>query len=244
MTIGVTDTMGPEDKFLRYVAWLTAGERGASCTRLSYAEGNAAAIDKCDALLLTGGHDVDPALYDGGDAGAGRGAAIGVVAIDRRRDDFELAILRKALRRGLPVLGICRGLQLANVAFGGSLIADLETAGYPAHRSAAGECAHDLEVDRGSLLFACTGAERGRVNSSHHQAAGRLGSGLVAVAHAPDGVVEALEHRGAGATPFFLLIQWHPERMGETPNPFAGAIRQKFFSAIDLMKTSHTAQGS
>lgn len=240
MTIGVTDTMGPEHKFLRYVDWLRGASPAAACLKLSYADGNAAALDRCDALVLTGGHDVDPALYE--TAGARTGPGRGAESTDRRRDDFELGLLRRALERPMPLLAICRGLQLTNVAFGGTLIADLESAGYPPHRAAKGECRHDVGASPGSFLAACTQAARGSVNSSHHQAAGTIGRGLVVTARSADGVVEAIERDPAGAHAgdgggFFLLIQWHPERMDDPSNPFADGIRKRFFSSIDLMNT-------
>ena len=131
MRIAVTDTLGPEDKFQNYITWLQEGAVQVDCTRVSYRLDNLGEVDSCDALVLTGGHDVDPSLY--GD----HSYHPTIKNIDRKRDDFERKALDRAFARRLPVLGICRGLQLANVYFGGTLIPDIIEAGFPSHRSDA-----------------------------------------------------------------------------------------------------------
>jgi putative glutamine amidotransferase len=165
-----------------------------------------------DGLLIAGGQDVDPRLY-----GAVPTAAS--TLLDPARDRFEIDLVRAAVALDRPVLGICRGLQLINVAFGGTLHSDLAVGageshaflGYPAwHRS------HPVQLLPGSRLGEMLGSTVS-VNSYHHQCVSRLGGELVAVALASDGVVEAVELRGAE----LLGVQWHPEMLRE-PDPVFG----------------------
>jgi len=160
-----------------------------------------AAVGECDAVLLTGGHDVDPALYGEENAGLVKG-------IDTDRDRFEVQVVLQAVDRGQRVLGICRGIQILNVALGGSLHQDLVTDGLDQHsvEDRPHEPVHDLVVAPGSLIEALL-AGTVKVNSLHHQGVKVLGAGLEATAHAPDGLIEAFE------APGILGMQWHPERM-------------------------------
>ena len=157
---------------------------------------NAATLAGLDGLLLPGGSDVDPALF-----GAPRDPKIGDP--DRERDKLETALLREALYRDLPVLAICRGLQLLNVAQGGTLLQDVE-----GHRCPDELEVHPIAIADGSKLRSILEVEEFVVNSRHHQCVDRVASGLVVVAKAPDGVVEALELPGRR---FVLAVQWHPE---------------------------------
>lgn len=179
-----------------------------------------AILAEADALVLTGGGDVDPRCYGADPAGA--------VLVDPARDDFELALLREALARDLPVLAVCRGHQLLNVHLGGTL-RDLRqdrelsrTHGI----SARSLVAHDVEVRPGSCLAELwEGARSAEVNSFHGQAIDQVASGLVVSARAADGVVEAVE---VPDRRFVLGVQWHPEMMS-TPQAraiFAGLLRE------------------
>lgn len=159
-------------------------------------------LDRIDGLLLTGGGDVDPALYSASDDMA--------ELVDRQRDDFEIALYRGAIQRGMPVLGICRGIQLINVIHGGTL-QNLRQDPELSTRHGIGLAsmtAHPITVTRGSQLAEILGRERLEVNSFHGQAVDQLGQGLTVVARAEDGVVEAIERPGQ---PFVLCTQWHPE---------------------------------
>ncbi|MDQ1122015.1 gamma-glutamyl-gamma-aminobutyrate hydrolase family protein [Microbacterium trichothecenolyticum] len=165
-------------------------------------------MEHLDGLLLTGGDDVDPTLY-----GSHAGATTTVV--DPLRDASELELLSAARSKGVAVLGICRGLQLINVAHGGSLIADLPLSEGCAHASYAYPRAyrrHEVSFAPGSRAHDAYRADT-LVNSFHHQAADRLGAGLVATGWAPDGIVEALE----SSTEPILAVQWHPECFGRDP---------------------------
>ena len=162
-------------------------------------------LERIDALLLIGGADIDPALY-----GAEPDAAL--EATYPERDRFEIALLRGALERELPVLGICRGMHLINVALGGTLQQDLvdERGGHP-HRRVHGSfegTEHRAALAAGSLVAEAAGEEAHVVRCHHHQAVAELGEGLVATARSADGVVEALE---AADGRWLLGVQWHPE---------------------------------
>jgi putative glutamine amidotransferase len=231
MKIGVTDTMESEHKFKKYIEWLTNTHPEAECVVLSYKEDNLKLVDECDALLLTGGHDVDPGLY-GGMVNHPK-----IIDVDRMRDDFETKALERALNADLPVLGVCRGLQLTNVVFGGTLIADIEEAGYHNHRSEKeAERRHDLIAERESMLYDITGRISGTINSSHHQAVLLPGKGLKVSARSEDGVIEALEYHEPDKHQFLLLVQWHPERMYDRESRFARKIAEAFLTAVKLAK--------
>jgi gamma-glutamyl-gamma-aminobutyrate hydrolase PuuD len=173
-------------------------------------------LDRLDALVLAGGADVDPARY-----GADRSPRTGPAASDR--DDAELALLTAALERDVPVLAVCRGSQVLNVALGGDLVQHLpDEVGHEQHRHTPGEFAdHDVAVKPDSRLGAILG-DRAPVKSHHHQGYGRIGDGLVAVAWAEDGTVEGLEDPSKR---FALGVLWHPEE-GEDFALFQALVEQ------------------
>lgn len=178
-------------------------------------------------LLLTGGEDVAPAHY-----GATAHPALGEVHPER--DAFELALVRAARARGLPTLAICRGVQILNVALGGTLVQDLpsEWTGDVAHDGAweRHERVHPVRVAEGSRLAAALGAMELRVNSMHHQALAALAPGLTAVVHAPDGVVEGVEW---GDDDWWMLgVQWHPEELVHTAEGWDRALFARFADAV------------
>lgn len=159
-------------------------------------------LDRVDALVLQGGGDVHPEHY-------GHVLHPETNTLDRRRDAFELALLRAARARAVPVLGICRGIQLVNVGYGGTLVQHLPEVTDLDHEQldAWDAVAHRVDIAPGSRLAAALGETSLEVNSVHHQAVDRIGAGLRAVAWAEDGVVEALEH----ASEPVVAVQWHPE---------------------------------
>lgn len=225
MIIGVTDDRVNEEKYHLYDEWLRAGDNDVEIVRLTPQDGNAPAVERCDALVLTGGGDLDPRMYG---KVAGHSS---LYEISPERDAFEAALVRGALGAGRPILGICRGLQLVNVVLGGTLITDLEEAGHPSHRTVNGvKCRHDVRLERGSAFGRHIGVDAGRVASSHHQAAERIGEGLAIVARSDDGVVEALELAGTDGALRAILVQWHPERMNGTP--LSEGLRNYYFNSL------------
>jgi putative glutamine amidotransferase len=169
------------------------------------------ALEGIDGVLLSGGEDIDPVWYCMDPV-----AQLG--AVDPARDRFEFALFAAARERGLPVLGICRGLQLVNVAMGGVLWQDL-----PSERPSAVQHdrpdardarTHDVALATGTRTASALGSSELAVNSFHHQGVRTLADGLVATAHAPDGLVEAFE--GAEGA-WLVAVQWHPEEMHADP---------------------------
>ena len=179
-----------------------------------------------DGLVLTGGEDVDPRHY-----GASPHPALGEV--HAQRDAFELALARAAQARRLPTFAICRGVQILNVALGGTLVQDLpsERAGALAHDGAwdRGARVHPVELTAGSRLARAVGAQRLTVNSLHHQAIADTAPALVATGHAPDGVVEGVEARDDAW--WMLGVQWHPEELTATAEGWDRALFAAFAEA-------------
>jgi putative glutamine amidotransferase len=184
------------------------------------------ALEGCDGVLLTGGADVDPDRY-------GDRTRHPTLELAPERDAYELALTRAALARDLPLLAICRGVQVLNVAAGGTLVQDLPSEHPSALRHTVREpkhaIAHDVQVAPGTCLAALVdraGAPPNRVavNSRHHQAVKNTAPGFVVSAIAPDGVIEAIEKPG---TRFCLGVQWHPENFwatGEFRGLFSGLV--------------------
>ena len=186
-------------------------------------------LEGMDGLMLTGGEDIDPALY-----GAARHAT--VEDVHSQRDAFEMALVHAARERKLPTLAICRGIQIANVALGGTLVQDIPSEWPDAlsHENVRDQRTHTVLLAPSSRLAKLLDAQEIGVNSVHHQAVGQLGSGLVATAHAPDGIIEGAEWTGDDW--WLVGVQWHPEEMISTAEPwdrklfsaFASAARERF----------------
>lgn len=170
-------------------------------------------IDKIDSLILTGGADVAPFNY-------GKNPNTHT-DYDFERDAFELALFVEAMKREMPIMAICRGLQLVNVALGGTLILDLKKAGYEdiihvredMDGSQWKDAFHTIRVSKDSRLYQNLGQDELIVNSIHHQAIDELGDGLVSVAESDDGIIEIVEMKDYEN---FIGFQFHPERMGST----------------------------
>lgn len=181
------------------------------------------ALEPLDGLVLTGGHDLDPQWYD-----AHPSPELGPV--DSRRDEFELALFHAARARGLPILGICRGMQLVNVAMGGTLYQDLpsEQPGGIHHDppGARNSRTHAVTVSEGSRLRFALDAATLVTNSFHHQAIKDLAPGLTVTARADDGVIEGVE--SAKADGWLLAVQWHPEEFHHEVN----SPDQRLFQAL------------
>lgn len=215
MTWRVSSTLN-EEADRRYARWIGAAGIDVEWTR----PGEPPPPDFA-ALVLTGGGDVDPDLY-----GAARHPRTDMV--NRARDESEIELVRLALERGRPMLGICRGLQVISVALGGRLIQHLPGAGEVHARVEGRDSGHPVDVEAGSRLAAALGS-RADVNSAHHQALDPAapGRGLRIVARSPGGIVEAVEGNGVPV----LAVQWHPERM-PPGHPASRALLQLFRALV------------
>lgn len=183
-----------------------------------------AALARCSGLVLSGGGDVDPVRYGGGPHET-------LIGVAPSRDELEWAALEAAEALDLPVLAICRGMQVLNVALGGSLVQDIpsQVEGAVAHsvQEPRHGPAHPVEVDGASRLADIAGTMRFEVNSRHHQAIDRLGAGLVVTGRSPDGIIEAVELAGER---FVVGVQWHPEDMAGHPG--IGESADRLFAAF------------
>ena len=206
-------TPGERDRAFVYLTYAEAVRRAGAIPVLvpPQPENAAGLMATLDGFLLAGGDDCDPAAY-----GEERHPTV-TDPMDARRQENDLALAEAARRHNVPTLGICLGLQVMNVAAGGTLIQDIDSqhdteiehASIPEDRAR-----HDVIVEQGTQLASVLPAGEYNVNSSHHQAIRKVGEGLRVTAHAPDGIVEGLEDP---RHPFYLGVQWHPEDMtGET----------------------------
>lgn len=168
-------------------------------------------LEQSSALLLSGGPDVHPAFFR-------KGYDTLRCSIDNWRDTLEFALINRARRMKLPVLGICRGLQILNVANGGSLIVDIpEDIGTEViHQdTTSNDVSHTIKIDTSSYLYEISGLEEGEVNSNHHQAIDIIAANFVATSTTEDGIIESIEYKYPENKPYLLAVQWHPERMDE-----------------------------
>jgi putative glutamine amidotransferase len=225
--IGITDC----SKFPNYQKWIEA-EAGVKVLKLSHHTNNAQDTEKCDGVILSGGEDVHPRFYN-------RLEYLEYChEIDERRDEFEWKVLENTEKDQLPLLGICRGLQMANVYFGGTLIPDIPAFGKFNHsRFPDKDREHTIEVDPYSELSKIVGTLKGEINSAHHQSAELVARSLVTSAISPDGIVEGLEWKVKEGRPYLQLVQWHPERMTDLQNVFSKNIKHSFLQTVRKNKS-------
>jgi putative glutamine amidotransferase len=182
-------------------------------------------LDRVDGLLLSGGLDVDPLHY-------GQEPRPDLGKVDHVRDAFELELVRHAHGRGMPILAICRGAQVLNVAFGGTLVQHIpaEVANALRHQQDSVQhdaLSHGVEIEPGTRLHRIAGVVWARVNTFHHQAPATVKAPLRISARAPDGVIEAIEDPGH---PWCVGVQWHPERRPD--DPLSRALFGEFVEAV------------
>jgi acyl-CoA reductase-like NAD-dependent aldehyde dehydrogenase/gamma-glutamyl-gamma-aminobutyrate hydrolase PuuD len=229
--IGVSFTL---TNYENYINWFTASDLGeaVSIVELSFEKNNYADIYDCDGFVLTGGVDVHPSLFDGE-----KEYANSTAAFQLERDLFEAYIYHYAIANKIPVLGICRGLQLINVLEGGKLIQDLGVEKNKAHRKDEGiDKAHEVVLAEDSLLQQIIGEKKIAVNSAHHQAidSSQLGHNLLANACSnPDNIIEGIEFKNKSGLGFMLAVQWHPERIPSVQqNEISINIKKSFIQAV------------
>lgn len=233
MIIGITDPMCDEATYARYDAFIRRWIPDAQTQILSCVTGTFAEITRCEAVVLSGGGDVHPKFYSR-DEDAGLAKDVRVL-----RDLFEFDIIHEALERNLPMMGICRGAQVFNVAMGGTLIVDIERAGFASHREADGpDRLHGVVVEADSILHGIVGRAKGMINTSHHQAVDKVGTGLRVAARAEDGIIEGLEWADPSGKPYVMLVQWHPERMEEASSSFARSLVERLAFEVNSVRAA------
>lgn len=227
----------PDRAITTYAAWLQRHRPDIQYTNL-YPLGIDSAIQLlniCDGLLLTGGPDVFPGIYQRMEDTARCGS------FDRYRDSLEFKLLARALDMKMPVVGICRGEQLINVAFGGSLIIDIPTDFDTTivHRQDDWRnCFHEVQAVTNSQLYNWSEGKAAEVTSNHHQAIDRLGAGLKISAYSTDRLPEALEWEERGGHGFLMAVQWHPERM-DTLHPLSAPLAIRFLEEAAQFSHAH-----
>ncbi|MFD1426784.1 putative glutamine amidotransferase [Kroppenstedtia sanguinis] len=189
-------------------------------------------VQQIDGLLLTGGDDIDPSLF-------GEEPLPGLGEVEPERDRMEIALVRKMVHAGKPVLAICRGCQILCIALGGDMYQDLYSQRKDSiqhvQRGPRGYLSHSVSIQEGTWLSQIAGEDRIRVNSYHHQAVRRLPEGYIPSAIAPDGVIEAFE--GDGPT-WVMGVQWHPENLFRTDR----VSRRLFHTLVDHARNKTTAR--
>lgn len=228
MKIGLTHTGNPE-KHQFYVDWLKANE-DIEIVKLSAEDRNLEGLNNCDGLVLSGGIDIHPRFYGNNTTNYTDAPDV----FNEARDEFEMAAFQLAQENNLPVLGICRGMQLINVIHKGSMLQDLGSKAKAVHIGNPDK-SHDVKIKPGTVLSGILKNDTVQINSAHHQAIDKLGAGLVINAVSADGVIEGIERKQADGKPFLLAIQWHPERMfrfGLENSAGSAAIRQRFIEEV------------
>lgn len=224
MRLVITSTDPPSHE--NYVRWLRRLDPDIDILFLTPGMDVSATLAAARGLLLPGGGDPDPALY-------GKPELRPLCRIDAARDALEFEAIRVAIERRLPILGICRGLQVTNVALGGTLVADLPTAGFDGHHWLEGDRVHDLVILPSTGLSEITGEGAAWVNSAHHQGADIVAPRLAVSARSQDGVIETLEWAQPDGKSFLLLVHWHPERLPES-HPMGDSIGRAFLEALGM----------
>ncbi len=221
ITIGISFSA---TNYGNYPAWIKGDDTAIQIVELSSEKNNKKELDKCQALILTGGIDIAPFFYKAQRTEYPNGPA----KWNDARDAFELDLFHAAQLASLPILGICRGMQLVNVALGGSLVQDIEETGKENHRAEEGiDKMHRVDIHPNTLLQSICGSREGVINSAHHQAIDRLAAPLLANSFSPDGIVEGVEWKYPTNQAPLLCVQWHPERLQDkNTNPLSKNIRQ------------------
>jgi len=197
--------------YIRYGEWLEENNPNVKCVDLYYVN----SIEEIDnimseasGLVLTGGPDVHPGRY-------GQEFDTARCEIDPKRDTLEFYLIEQAKLRGMPILGICRGLQILNVAYGGTLFVDIPSdyGTKVIHRCDSIYCYHYVTIDTVSLLYSIMKEKRLKVNSYHHQGINKMADAFIVNARSDDGLIEGIEFKKKYDNPFLLAVQWHPERL-------------------------------
>lgn len=224
ITIGVTDC----SKYENYSKWIQSYDAEIETIKLSEKIQNLGDASRCHGIVFTGGEDVHPRFYN-------KPEYLSYCHqddINEARDEFEMKLMEYTEANHVPVLGICRGLQIYNVFRGGTLIPDIPSWGKVTTNHTktkdGSDSYHSIILETSSWLSKVTGDVTGETNSNHHQSADAIGNGLVLSAVSEDGIVEALDQKNPEGKSFLCLVQWHPERMKDQQSQFVKNIREAF----------------
>jgi putative glutamine amidotransferase len=229
-----TGSSAKHENYRRYI--LSSGQ--FEVLRFSAADQQLDQLDACDGLVLSGGIDIHPSFYKGASDYPNADE------FNVTRDAFEIALFQRAMQKGIPILAICRGQQLVNVALGGTLIQDMGACLNKIHKVESGvDKIHGVSVVAGTLLAKVVGgaAYRGVVNSAHHQALDMVAKDLKVNCFADDGTIEGVEWADPEGKPWMMCVQWHPERMfvaGLESMPLSKAISDRFIEEVKKAKSS------
>lgn len=207
ISIGLTYT-GTEAKHTNYVNWIKEND-SIDVIKLSADDNNLQKVFELDGIVMSGGIDAHPKHY---------GSQVtdypnAPETFHEERDEFEIAVFKLALQQNLPLLAICRGMQLANCILGGDLVQDLGEEKNQVHRLTDEGKIHDIQIEPGTLLNTITNKQKDVADSAHHQCINNLGKGLLINARSEDDTIEGIEWADKKGKAFFLGVQWHPERM-------------------------------
>jgi putative glutamine amidotransferase len=218
---------------VNYFNWIHRADPSVVCVDLkglSTAEAEKL-LETCDGILFTGGEDVVPSRY-------GKTADSARCTTNPARDSLEFFLIASAMQMKLPVLGVCRGMQILNVALGGTLVVDIPTErpGHVVHQCEDYlHCFHPVSPAENTVLSRICGSGTGEVTTNHHQCVERLADGYRISARSADGIPEAMEPLIPENQPFFLAVQWHPERMDEL-SPLSMPLMKAFLEASALSR--------
>lgn len=233
ITIGITES---DANFHNYAPWIKGEDDDIQTLVLSYNSQNTSDLNLCDGIVLSGGLDSHPKFYNNSRTDYPLSGSFNEV-----RDEFEIKVFEYARQNQIPVLGICRGMQVINIALGGDLIQDLEEHGKNNHRRMNEvDGVHDVFVEPDSLFYSVVNTEVGRVNSAHHQAIGKIADELMVSASSEDHMPEAIEYKDKTDKGFLLCVQWHPERLDYRRGnmAFSKNIREAFLQAVKEKKNN------
>lgn len=217
-----------------YANWIKKNDQDIEVLRISNRDYATLEGGRYDGMLLAGGQDVHPLFYGKPEYYE----LLKPTEVAWRRDEFELEVIRKTLQLQKPLLGICRGMQIVNVYFGGTLIPDIPSLFhiYTHLTKTRKPTEHIVTVTKNTLLAEIINQQKGEVFSAHHQAVDEIGDGLRVNALAPDQIVEGLEWKNENGKSPIMLLQWHPERMKNLQSNFSTNIREYFLDEVRKTK--------
>lgn len=235
--IGVSNA-DTEAKYLNYANWLKGDDDSLEIIKLSAKEHNLEMVNGIDALVLSGGIDTHPKYYGSNQLNYPNAPAV----FNEERDEFEIKLFERAQQKNIVILGICRGMQLINCILGGDLVQDNGIGSNLLHKNEGKDKLHEIQILPDTLLSEIAKVGLSVTNSAHHQSINKLGRGLKINAKSADGLIEGVEWADKSDKPFFLAVQWHPERMDQQAlgdSPLSKNVREKLIKELKERRNSY-----